>query len=375
MDPLTPLPPRPVRVKGADHTMLFFLLVVAVVVLIGYVYVSKPAETPAPEAVAQPVAVPTRPPLSPEEEAEEMKACQFRGVQHGTCMVDPSSNKVYAKCDNGYYGPNCSKKCVTGGTKLTVYTPGFEADSPAAATCVCPATSHFQNADPQSGCQLSSEMGELCESGWHGAKCDQQGDFTSCGPHGTQGSDGKCRCTGGYAGANCEYASDWCSKKDKGATMDSSFKCVCSATYTGTRCQTPAAGYVETATGPAKCQNNGTVVDGKCKCTPPWAGELCQYQLDTCKKGSGPGCKPDGSKCKDAGGAGNWFSSKGEGCNKCDDCCGTGKATGCGANQTPRCSDNNSYPCVTSNDSNGHYMKSGGKEMSGSEVNLYVGPG
>lgn len=254
------LPPRPRGSGGGSGTSTVLLLVVvAVAAAAGYYYYthvlgksllggglgaaasSSSATTPAPP-----------PPPSAAEQKQQMAVCKAKGIVHGECELNVAAGAVYAKCDEGYYGTGCQKKCPTGPTKAVVYTPGYEGASPAgAATCVCPTSSHFQNSDLQTGCELGDATGSHCESGWHGEKCDMKGEYKNC-QHGTQNaSTGECDpCDAGYQGSLCQFPSDWCTKADKGATMDGDDKCVCSKDsagnpmYAGPRCQSAGAGYL-----------------------------------------------------------------------------------------------------------------------------------
>ncbi|MAB55750.1 MAG: hypothetical protein CMN93_07735 [Synechococcus sp. CPC35] len=201
-------------------------------------------------ATAPTLPAPTQPRPSAAAEAAQLTACQSRGVQHGTCMLNPSTNEVQVKCDPGFYGASagagCALRCATGGVKATAYTPGFEGGVAGAATCACPSSYHFVNSDPRTGCELGDETGDgNCEAGFHGEHCDKSGEYKNC-QNGTQDSTGACQCTGGHVGDLCQYPSDWCTKKDTGATFDATNNtCACSTGWEGARCTAMAPGYIE----------------------------------------------------------------------------------------------------------------------------------
>lgn len=348
-----PLPERPSRSGGGGGSLLLLLVVLVVAAVGGYVYYTKFMDA----GDSEPPATPIKPMPDAATLKQMTDACVQRGIQHGKCQLNAATNEVSAMCHNGYYGLNCSKKCMTGGTKATKYTAGFEGGVAGAATCVCPSTYHFKNADPQSGCETGSDTGDQCEAGYHGENCDKTGEFVNC-QNGTQNATtGACDCRDGWQGEMCQYPKDWCTKKDAGATMPAS-TCVCSAEYKGARCTEAAAGYV------AECQNGGTLSTDKtsCSCVAPYYGEQCEHKLPTCKQNSGPGCKTDGTVCTWGRTGADWE------CGACKPsgataCC-SGGTDGCLAAQTPVCKDLNTYPCATSY---GHFMKSGGVEMTADE--------
>ena len=241
-----PLPTRSAVAKPASSGMgMIVLLVVLLVAGVGgYFYYTRVASKGQAATAATAATPPPPPPLSAAEKAQQMEICEAKGITNGICQVDPASNAVYAKCNPGYYGSGCLKKCPMGGLKATVYTPGYEGGSPNEATCKCPSTSHFQNDDVDTGCELTDVTGDACTSGWHGEKCDQSGTFKACS-NGTMNSSGGCTCNSGFQGSQCQYPKDYCTKKDAGATFDESKNpmCVCSTGYAGSRCERADQGY------------------------------------------------------------------------------------------------------------------------------------
>lgn len=203
---------------------------------------------PSPAAAKAPtkptIPKPTRPAPTGVELEELIKACKLRGIGNGTCVLDPNTNEVAAKCKPGYYGVGCARRCNTGGTKATVYTAGYES-GPGAATCKCPSDYHFMNNSVVSGCELSDATENGCEQGWHGEKCDKKGKALEC-QNGTQStSTGKCVCNPGFEGELCQFPSTWCQKSDSGATLDvDTQKCKCTKAYKGARCTEAADGYL-----------------------------------------------------------------------------------------------------------------------------------
>lgn len=351
------LPARPVTSKSSSDGVVYTFIVVLIASVLYYYYYthvlkrslpdlwgggdSKKGRTPS----SNPPDKHTQPTLTDTERDHQLKVCESRGVQHGTCMVNPATQTVSAKCDSGFYGTACSQRCVTGGTKATVYTAGFESGSENEATCKCPATSHFINTDPQSGCRQGDEQGTgTCEAGWHGRKCDKMGAFVSC-EHGTQDpATGKCveegtdHCPDGFEGDRCQYR--------KGTLITS-------------------------------CKNGGILMaDGtSCKCIPPYAGKTCELELPKCLPNSGKGCQGTGKNCP------TFATFTLAGCDYCKTsnqpssakwkgCCSE-NYEGCLASQAPQCVDKNTYPCVTDTNSLGHYMISSGVEMTPEQVQSY----
>lgn len=213
--PSLPNFPRRARQVGTSITGVLVLVIVILMGVGVYVYYTKyykPKSDPGSEHNDPKPKQDPNPELTEEAEKEQMRVCKAKGVQHGTCMLDPGSNTIYARCEAGYYGEGCSRKCVTSNTKAVVYKSGFEAGSPNAATCEC--EGHFQNSDPQSGCVLGNEAGDHCEADWHGSKCDKKGEYNA-------------------------LPANYCTSKDKTATVVGN-KCVCSDGWTGPHCTTKA---------------------------------------------------------------------------------------------------------------------------------------
>lgn len=307
---------------------------------------------------------------------EDLAACKKREHPHGKCEIDNTTNTVLLRCDNGYWGKDCASKCDTGGARKTLYGPGFES-GPSAATCTCPPRYKFKNTDVmRGGCTTGSTEGSACSTGFHGETCEGKGAFVDCGAHGSQSAvTGACVCTGGYVGEKCQFGPAYCTKLDAAATMDpTTFKCVCSEGYTGAQCTDIADGYVsnsQTSNKPKKrsemCLNGGKYKDETlgCECPAPFAGDKCQYQVDTCLPRSGPGCKEHSKTC-------TW--SGGSGCDHCHEneakgewCC-SNKWSGCGAGQRAHCVDKNSYPCTANDTPPGVIMASGGTAASAAQI-------
>lgn len=348
----------PLQPSGPDPTLIIALIVLGLVVYAAMRQMQKKnGDDDAPNAPKPPPPPPPTPPTKAEQ-AEQMKACKFRGAQHGTCTFDPSSAKVVLKCHDGYYGSGCMKRCITSGNKATKYTAGFE-EGPSKATCECPSSYHFLNTDVSTGCEAGSAEGDHCEAGFHGQRCQLSGTYKDCMNGCTLDNSGKCSGNDAFQGSLCQFQADHCTSMDKGANLVGD-KCQCSPGFGGAKC---------TEARVASCKNGGTKsADGKsCKCVPPFAGPECETRLDTCLPDSGPGCTADKAVCPN--------QSNGSGCDRCvkkgDSVCCSNNYTGCGWAQTTKCVDKNigSYPCVTQ--VGNHYMKSGGVEMTAAEVSSY----
>lgn len=259
--------PKPNR--GGQGGTSHLLLALVVVAVIGYVWWRQrqpPAEVTRPQAEAA-----TAQPMTAAERAQveaDLATCKKRGISTGSCQVDPGNNTVYLHCNSGYYGDNCEDLCATGASTALVYKAGYESGAPSAATCVCPSTSHFRDANVVGGCRLGSPEGSQCAPGWHGTHCDQTGAHKDCGAHGKQSATtGDCVCTDGYQGALCNRPADYCTGSDAGATYDAaSDSCKCTGAWTGAQCNVPP-----------NCGSRGTLdrTTMKCTCKPGYAGSTC----------------------------------------------------------------------------------------------------
>ena len=263
--PPPPLPTRPPAAASSGYGLTVLVLVLVVAAAAGYYYYTQVLHKSlggGSSSSGGAAGAPPPPPPTAAEQKAQMAVCKAKGIVHGTCELDAAAGAVYARCDDQWYGPACTRKCPTSPGKAVVYTPGYEggpSGSPNAATCACPSTSHFQNSDVATGCRLGDASGDdNCEAGWHGEKCDQQGDYKNC-QHGTLNSDGSCSpCDAGFQGSLCQFPSDWCTKIDKGATLDATNDtCTCSTDsatgnpmYTSaSRCQQAASGFIVSTDG------------------------------------------------------------------------------------------------------------------------------
>lgn len=311
-----PLPTRSAPVSSGGHGMTL-LVVVLVVAAVAYYYYTQVLHKSlgggdASAAASSSSSAPAPPPPTAAEQKTQTAVCKAKGIVHGTCELDAAAGAVYAKCDDQWYGTACNRKCPTSAGKAVVYTAGYEGGptgSPNAATCACPSTSHFQNSDLTTGCRLGDASGDgNCEAGWHGEKCDQQGDYKNC-QHGTLNTDGSCSpCDAGYEGSLCQFPSDWCTKIDKGATLDATNDtCTCSndsagnPMYTSTsRCQEAASGYVISGSGTAAkakpWKDSWQSIDASAT-VQYVAGDIKQAGCANCNDASGAPCTKDVKLC------------------------------------------------------------------------------
>ncbi|XP_066468415.1 protein jagged-2 [Tiliqua scincoides] len=211
-------------------------------------------------------------------------------VGHYTC--DQNGNKA---CMEGWMGTDCKQAVCKQGCNLVhggCSVPG---------ECKCHYGWQGQFCDdcvPYPGCAHGSCDNPWeckCETNWGGLLCNK--DLNYCGNHhpcvnggtcmNTEPDEYSCACQDGYSGKNCEIAehacvSNPCANGGICHEISSGFKCQCPAGWSGPTC---AIDIDECASNP--CASGGTCIDRvngfECICPQQWIGTTCQLDANECE--------------------------------------------------------------------------------------------
>ncbi|CAI5445521.1 unnamed protein product [Caenorhabditis angaria] len=297
---------------------------------------------------------------------------QFCG-ENGKCMKGPYSpitlkRMHWCRCDDGFGGESCEKVCDAqcGANQKCVFdgVTGL-------AKCVCKDCDKFGN-----------EI-FLCESGWGGPECTEQGacyfDDATC-LNGGKCNGTKCICPDGLTGSRCEVDIDEClndpylRRCNGGKCFNTfgSYECDCPEGFLPPYCN--VIGTPEEMLDPdfqfppdcvivnnqqEQCSNFGECLFDnnatRCECPQGFRGEICENDIDECREM--PGICQNSGKCENLYGGflchcADGFS--GEFCEvNFDDCLNN---TACGENGICR-DGNNRFTCECRNNTMGQFCQ------------------
>jgi hypothetical protein len=223
--------------------------------------------------------------------------CPNDCTSHGACEQVDATNQGKCRCDTTYAGADCSKRC-----------PGILA--PTVACSLKGTCNDGRDNDGTCSCQAAfTGLGcEKCKSGYWGASCNQicpGGLLAPCNNSGTcLRTTGTCQCAGGYGGANCNIScpvganSQPCTGN---GYCDANANCVCfqesvHGYWNGSvcdRCNDIYRGGDCKIRCPiingAVCNGRGTCnSEGKCECTYPACGRICDTEWNGTRCNSCP---------------------------------------------------------------------------------------
>ncbi|CAB3403309.1 unnamed protein product [Caenorhabditis bovis] len=217
----------------------------------------------------------------------------------GVCTYGNRDDKFWCRCEEGYGGDHCEKKCDLS------CEPHHKCifDIAKRPTCVCKDCDKYGNQTIQ--CQLGFGGADCSIQGWcypdeclHGGKCVGSGDSAHC------------VCRREYTGQRCELDFDECSVPDfcnngKCFNLNGSYLCQCHDGFFGAKCEhivdpehiieiipkenpcvvvflhnfTDGHGF--------ECHHHGACVTyapnkTRCECAPGFEGEICEKDIDEC---------------------------------------------------------------------------------------------